>query len=79
MMDKFPITVRKENEVYHFDVIDYVHHTGERCQFEVYQNGRLVASFEPDAQEHLQVCKNSGNLDEALLHLVADEIETYDW
>jgi len=58
-MDKFPITIVKENETYHFEVIDYVHHTSDRCQFEVYQHSRLVASFEPDAHEHLQVCKNS--------------------
>lgn len=78
-MDKFPITVKKANETYRFEVVDYVHHAKERCQFEVYQNGQLVASFEPDNHHHLQVCANKGNLDETLLHMIADEIETYDW
>jgi hypothetical protein len=56
-----------------------VHHMDDRCKFEVYRHGEFVASFEPDPQHHLQVCRNNGQLDDELLHLVADEIETYDW
>jgi hypothetical protein len=78
-MERFPITVKKEDDIYRFEVVDYVHHDKERCQFEVYQNGQLVASFEPDRQDHLEVCANKGRLDETLLHMIADEIETYDW
>jgi hypothetical protein len=79
LMDKFPVTITNNDDVYHFEVVDYVHHSGDRCQFEVYLHGQLVASFEPDPQNHLNVCKNQGGLDEDVLHLLADEIESYDW
>jgi len=78
-MGRFPIFIKKDNEAYQFEVVDFMHHSSERCQFEVYHKGQLVASFEPDRQDHLQVCMNKGNLDETLLHLVADEIETIHW
>jgi hypothetical protein len=78
-MDKFPVTITKNDDVYRFEVVDYVHHRGDRCQFEAYLNGKLVASFDPDPHDHLFVCKNQGGLDFELLHLLADEIESYDW
>ncbi|MBS1502443.1 MAG: hypothetical protein JST32_10305 [Bacteroidetes bacterium] len=78
-MELFPIRVTRDGEEYIFEVLDYVHHIDDRCKFEVYSRGELVASLQPDRQGHLQLCKNSGRLDDELLHLVADEIETYDW
>lgn len=78
-MERFPIKVTRDSEEYVFEVVDYVHHSGDRCKFEVFIHGELVASFEPDRNDHLQVCRNAGELDDELLHLVADEIETFDW
>jgi len=78
-MERFPISIETDSEVYRFEVVDYVHHSKSHCKFEAYMNGQMVASFEPDAQDHLYVCKNPGKLDNDLLHLLADEIESYDW
>ncbi|HEX3386292.1 MAG TPA: hypothetical protein VHS53_13925 [Mucilaginibacter sp.] len=78
-MESLQVKIERDGEVYRFEVEDYVHHTGDRCKFEVYLNGEIAASFEPDPQEHLYVCKNPGKLDAELLHLLADEIEAYDW
>jgi len=78
-MERFPIKVSRDNEDYVFEVVDYVHHRRDGCQFELYRHGELVAAFEPDPNDHLHVCKNTGQLDDELLHLVADEIETFDW
>jgi hypothetical protein len=78
-MDRFPINIETDSEVYRFEVVDYIHHSGNRCKFEVYQDGRVVASFEPDPQDHLYVCQNPGKIDNEILHLLADEIESYDW
>lgn len=74
-MEKHKITIVKDKEVLHFDVADYLHHDGERCKFEVYQDDRFVASFEPDPHHYLHVCKNAGVLDEETLHLIADQLE----
>lgn len=78
-MERIPIKVTRGEEIYLFEVLDYVHHPSDRCKFEVYAHGNFVASFEPDPNGHLQICKNNGKLDEELLHLVADEIETFNW
>jgi hypothetical protein len=74
-MEKFKIDILKDNKTFHFEVADYLHHDGEQCKFEVFLDGNLVASFEPDAHEYLRVCKNPGNLDEEILHIVAHRIE----
>ena len=76
-MEKFTISISKDQEIHHFEVIDYPHHEGERCKFEVFQNGKYVAGFEPDAHEYLRICKNTGNLDNEVLYLLADQIEAY--
>lgn len=78
-MDSFSIIVRKNDEILRFEIVDYVHHNSSRCQFEVYLNGILVASFQPDLQDHLYICKKQGHIDEDLLNLLADEIESYEW
>lgn len=78
-MDKFPVTIKEDEKTYRFEVVDYMHHRDEKCQFEAYLDGRLVASFEPDRQDHLQVCNNQGGLAEAILHRLTDEIESHHW
>ena len=76
-MEKFTINVSKDKEIYQFEVVDYPHHEGERCKFEVFRNGQYVAGFEPDAHEYLKICKNPGRLDPKVLYLLADQIEAY--
>jgi hypothetical protein len=75
-MDTIKISVVKDREVHQFAVADYLHHEGERCKFEIFRDEQLVASFRPDVHEYLTVCSNPGNLDEELLHLIADKIES---
>jgi hypothetical protein len=74
-MENYPITINRDKEVYHFEVGEYLHHNGESCKVKVYQLGKLVASFEPDAYNYLHICQNPGRLEEDLLHLLADQIE----
>jgi hypothetical protein len=76
-MELFEISVSYENENHHFEVRDYMHHEGEQCKFELYQQGVFIASFEPGPHKHLNLCKNAGVVSEELLNLVADQIESY--
>lgn len=76
-MEKFEIKVKQGRQEYEFEVREYLHHQDEKCQFEIFDNDRMVASFNPDPHEHLSVCKNPGNLDKKLLHLIADKLEPY--
>lgn len=72
----FPITITKDQEVHHFEVGEYPHHDELKCRYRAYENGELVATFEPDAQNFLHICQNPAGLDEELLYLLADQIET---
>ena len=74
-MELFKIAIEKDKETLEFEVADFVHHEGEQCKFEVYREGRMVAGFEPDKQQFLHICQNPGNIDEEILHLIADKIE----
>jgi len=78
-MQKHHITVTKDDQVFNFEVADYPHHQHDHCKFEVFQGDSLVAGFEPDAQQILHICNNTGKLDEEVLYLLADEIERYAW
>lgn len=74
-MKNIRISIEKDTEVYRFEITDYVHHEHSRCKFEVFLNGMFVAGFEPDNHEYLRVCKNTGTVDEEVLHLIADKLE----
>jgi hypothetical protein len=76
-MEKFEISVTGNKQNYHFEVRDYMHHSSEQCKFEVFKDGRFIASFEPDGHKGLHICKNPGVVEEELLHLVADQLESY--
>ena len=76
-MEKFEISVTHNDRIYHFEVRDYMHHDGDKCKYEVFNNGRFIVSFEPGGHKILHICKDAGVMDEALLHLVADELERY--
>ncbi len=69
------ISIDYDNITYHFEVGEYPHHDELRCKFNVHYHGKLVATFAPDRQQLLHLCKNYGNLSEPLLHLLADRIE----
>lgn len=74
-MELFKITVEKNDETLEFEVADFVHHEEEHCKYEVYQAGKMVASFEPDRHHLLHICKNPGQVDEQVLHQLAEKIE----
>lgn len=74
-MKNIRLSIEKDSEVYRFEVTDYVHHESDHCKFEVFLHGMFVAGFEPDKHEYLRVCKNTGKVDEEILHLLADKLE----
>jgi hypothetical protein len=74
-MEIFEISVTYNNQNYHLEVRDYMHHEDEKCKYEVYDNGDFIGSFEPDNHKILHICKNPGVVNEELLHLVADQLE----
>lgn len=76
-MENYAITISKDKEVHHFEVGEYAHQEDTKCKFRVFENGVYVASFEPDAHDFLHICQNPGQLDEEVLHLLADEIELH--
>ncbi len=76
-MENYPITISKDKEVHHFEVGEYAHHHEDRCKYKVFENGVYVASFEPDSHDFLHICQNPGEVDEAILHLLADQIEKH--
>lgn len=73
MLHPIQLTYRKKE--YRFEVGEFSHFEGQRCKFNVYSQGKLVASFTPDRYQILQLCKNYGNLSTSLLNLIADQIE----
>jgi hypothetical protein len=76
-MENFPITVGTDKEIHHFEVGEYLHHDGENCKFRVFEHGNFVASFYPDEQLLLHVCQNPGELEEEVLNMLADQIESH--
>ena len=76
VMSAFGIEIIKDSNKLTFEVVDYAHNEDDnRCKFEILQNGKLIASFEPDSRGYLHICKNTGEVDEETLHLIADKIE----
>ena len=75
-MDKFTMEIEREGKRFEFAIADLMHHS-EKCKFEVYSSGEFVASFEPDGQGFLHLCKNTGKVDREFLYLIADKIEIY--
>ena len=76
-MEKFEISVTKGTKNYHLEVRDYMHHDGDQCKYEVFNNGQFIGSFEPDGHKILHICKNPGIIDEEVLHMVAEQLESY--
>jgi hypothetical protein len=76
-MEKFEISVPINNQNQHFEIRDYMHHAGDQCKFEIYQDGQFIGSLEPDTHKVLHVCKNPGVVPGETLHLIADQLERY--
>ena len=76
-MEKFELSVNWKKENLHFEVRDYMHHDGEQCKYEIYQDGQFIGSLEPHGRHDLQICKNPGVVKDELLHVIADELERY--
>lgn len=74
-MTKHQVKVELDGVNYHFYVGEYPHHDQLRCKFNVFYQGVLVATFAPDRNHILHLCQKYGNLKDALLDRVADEIE----
>ncbi|RZL50675.1 MAG: hypothetical protein EOP00_03205 [Pedobacter sp.] len=74
-MTKHPVTVELDGINYYFYVGEYPHHDELRCKFNVFYQGSLVATFAPDRNHILYLCKKYGNLNDTLLDRIADQIE----
>ena len=74
-MDRFTIDVNNDGATYTFDIVDFALDEDYRCKFEVYKDDQFIASFEPDSRGFLHICKNTGRVDEPMLHLIADKLE----
>jgi hypothetical protein len=73
-MKKFEIKVNGAEDVFYFEVHIL---RQENCAYQVYENGVLVAVFEPDEEEYLHVCDNPGGLDEEVIYEIGLKIEAY--
>jgi len=76
-MEKFEISLTSGQTVHHFEVRDYMHHDGDLCKYEIYQNGHFIASFEPGLHRELHICTDAGILSRDVLYKVADQLERY--
>jgi len=76
-MEKFELSLKTKSGIRHFEVKDYMHHDGDSCKYEVFENGQFVGSFEPDGHHHLHICTNAGVLKADVLHSIAEELERY--
>jgi len=74
-MENYQITISLDKKMHHFEIGEYLHQDGESCKVKVFQQGKLVASFNPDRHGFLHICQNPAKLKEELLHLLADQIE----
>ncbi|MXV50204.1 hypothetical protein GS399_04415 [Pedobacter sp. HMF7647] len=77
-MDRFHLSItHQDSRTENFEVAEYLHHSDTHCKFEIFQNGKLIASLEPDKNEYLHVCKNPGGIDYETLHLIIHKLESY--
>jgi hypothetical protein len=77
VMDNYHIIFTVDKQMHHFEIGEYLHPDGESCKVKVFQEGKFVASFQPDYHNFLHICQNPGNLDEGLLYQLADRIEAH--
>lgn len=73
-MEKFEIRVNGDEDIFYFEVRIL---RQEHCAYQVYENGTLVAVFEPDEEEYLHICDNPGGLDEEVIFQIGLNIEAH--
>ena len=76
-MKNYAITISKDKEEHHFEVGEYAHYEDNKCKFRVFENGVYVASFTPDDHGFLHICQNPAHINEAILYMLADQIEAH--
>jgi len=76
-MKNYQLTITVGTDNRKFDLAEYMFHDGERCKYHVFENGILLAAFVPDHHHFLQLCKNPGHLDDDLVDLLADSLESH--
>ena len=76
-MEKHLINIPTGKNVEEFELREYVHHSGETCTLQLYQDDVLVAAFQPDERYFLHLCKNPGVLGEIKLNRIAEYLEEH--
>lgn len=74
-MENYTVSISPEHQ-YQFQVEQHPHHVTGSCKYKIYQEGKFVASLEPDGQDFLHVCQNPADVDLEILHLLAEHIES---
>ena len=77
-MEQFHIQVESGGQIFRYFIVDCVCDDGG-YNFEVYDDSRMVACFEPDKSWFLQIAKNIGELSQELIDQIADKIESHYW
>ena len=75
-MNKFIIPITRGKQTLNFEVLDFAYNENHQSKFELLLEVKFVASFEPDRLGFLHICKNPGSIDPALLHEIAEKIES---
>jgi hypothetical protein len=73
-MEKFEISIAGTGGLFNFQVVN---NGAAKCEYEVFEDSKLVAVFEPDENEYIHICRNPGGLDEEIIVGIADRIEAY--
>lgn len=73
-MDNFTVSLSPDR-VFHYQVEQHPHHVTGGCKYKIYQDGKFVASLEPDSRDFLHVCQNPAAIELEILHMLAEQIE----
>lgn len=73
-MEKFAIAIEHDNEILNFEVVDQ---EKDQREFEVFQDGKLMCTFEPNEEEYIKISRNQAGLDEEVIYMIADKIEQH--
>lgn len=78
-MEKFIISIEDQQNVIDFEIREYPHLEEHSCKFEVYQDDKFVAGFEPDLHGVLHLCKDNKIVDPKILDEICTNIEKSHW
>jgi hypothetical protein len=74
-MGNYKLTIKIGDQSHHFEVGEYLHHSGNTCRIRIFENGEFVAGFQLDGNHFLHLCQNPAGLEESVLHMIADHLE----